>query len=317
MENEHYAFITGCLADPCNAAKQQALEQWLAASKANQALFKEVKMLWETAAELPATPLNQQAGWEALLQQIGQTTAASPERAIRLAGSWWKAAAVVLLLLIAAGYWFYHTRQNSRVTYTALNAKDSLVLPDGTAVYLQQGARLSWKRSFKKRSLQLEAGEVFFNVATDEQQSFSIVTGNATIEVLGTAFNIRFRADTTDVVVWNGKVRLAGFRRTGLVLAPGQKGVVAGGADAYRPPGDHRYRCGWANHDLVFYNQPLSLVLRVFGEQYHTVEPVVNPKLLHRRVTVRFDHLEAEDAMIVLNALLDGELSKQEDTLSP
>jgi transmembrane sensor len=316
MENEHYAFITDCLADPGNAAKQQALEQWLAASQANQALFEEVKMLWEAAAELPAMPLNRQAGWEALSQQIGQTPATSPERAMRLSGSWWKAAAVVLPLLIAAGYWFYHTRQNSRVTYTALNTKDSLVLPDGTAVYLQQGARLSWTRSFKERHLLLEAGEAFFNVATDEQHSFSIVTANTTVKVLGTAFNVRTSADTTDVVVWEGKVSLDGKRHPRILLGPGDMGVVGRRGEAYKPPGDHRYRCGWANNDLVFYNQPVELVLRVLAAHYQLGELTLNPKLRDRRITVRFRQLKPNEAMNVLNALLDDELIKPEDTPS-
>jgi len=318
MENEHYAFITDCLADPRNAAKQQALEQWLAASQANRALFEEVKMLWETAALLPATPLNRQAGWEALSQQIAQTPAAAPVRTRSLPGSWWKAAAVLLPLLIAAGYWFYHTNQNSRLTYTAVHAKDSLVLPDGTAVYLQPGARLSWTRHFSERQVQLEAGEAFFNVAKDEQHGFSITAANARVKVLGTAFNIRTNAGSTDVVVWEGKVSLEGSKHPAVLLTAGEMGIVeAGNGKACKPEGDYKYRCGWANDDLVFYNQPLSLVLRILSEHYHTGEPIVDQKLLQRRVTVRFSHLEAEDAMKVLNALLDDELLKQEDTLSP
>lgn len=313
MENEHYAFITACLADPADAAKQQALEQWLAASAANRALFEEVKMLWEACNELPADPLDQAAGWEALSQQIAPAI-----RTRRMASGWWKAAAVLLPLLIVATYWFYHTKQNSRLTYTALHAKDSLVLPDGTTIYLQQGARVSWMRNFKERHVQLEAGEAFFNVVKDEQHSFSITAANATVKVLGTAFNASIHAGSTDVVVWEGKVSLDGSRQQPVILSPGEMGVVSSAdGSAHKLKGDYRYRCGWANDDLVFYNQPIELVLRTLGAHYHLGEMTPNPRLQGRRVTVRFSHLGPEEAMNVLDALLDDELIKLQDTLSP
>lgn len=314
MENEHYALIIACLADPGNAEKQQALDRWLAASDINRALFEEVKMLWKAAGSLPATSLDQAAGWEALSEQL---LPAPLVRTRRIAPGWWKAAAVLLPLLIAAGYWFYHTNRNSRIMYTAKNAKDSLLLPDGSAVYLQQGARVSWIRSFEERSVQMESGEAFFKIVKNGQHTFSITAANATVKVLGTAFNVKTNAAATDVVVWEGKVSLDGSKSEPVILGPGEMGVAeANTGKARKLQGNYKYRCGWANDDLVFYNQPLDLVLRVFEAHYHTGGPILNPKLLNRRVTVRFRHLKAEDALNVLNALLDDELSKQEDTLS-
>ncbi|HEY1165367.1 MAG TPA: FecR domain-containing protein [Chitinophaga sp.] len=318
MENEHYAFIADCLADPRNAAKQQALEQWLAASAENRALFEAVKMLWETAAQLPAAPLDPAAGWEALSQQLSATTSPSAVRTRRMAAGRWKAAAVLLPLLIAAGYWFYHTKQNSRITYTALHAKDSLVLPDGTAVYLQQGAQLSWTRNFSERHIQLDAGEAFFKVAKDEQHTFSIKTADATVKVLGTSFNVNTRAGTTDVVVWEGRVSLEGRHHKPVILDPGQMGVTgSSNGEARKLQGDYKYRCGWANDDLVFYNQPIELVLQVLGAHYQLGIMTPKPRLRGRRVTVRFNHLSSREAMNVLNALLDDELIQLQDTLSP
>jgi len=318
MENEHYAFIADCLADPHNAAKQQSLEQWLAASAENRALFEEMKMLWETAAQLPAAPLDPAAGWEALSQQLSATTPTPALRTRRVAAGWWKAAAVLLPLLIAAGYWFYHTKQNSRITYTALHAKDSLVLPDGTAVYLQQGAQLSRARNFSERHVQLEAGEAFFKVAKDEQHSFSIRTADAPVKVLGTSFNVKTRAGATDVVVWEGRVSLEGSHHKPVILDAGEMGITgSSNGEARKLPGDYKYRCGWANDDLVFYNQPVELVLRVLAAHYQLGEMTINPRLRGRRVTVRFNHLSSREAMNVLDALLDDELIRLQDTLSP
>jgi ferric-dicitrate binding protein FerR (iron transport regulator) len=242
---------------------------------------------------------------------------AFPIRAKRMGIRWWKAAAVLLPLLIAAGYWLHYTKQNSRVIYTALHAKDSLVLPDGTAVYLQKGARLSRTRNFSERHVQLEAGEAFFKVAKDEQHRFSISAADATVKVLGTAFNVRTGAGATDVVVWEGKVSLDGSHHQPVVLGPGEMGIVAGpGSEARKMEGDHKYRCGWANDDLVFYNQPIELVLQVLGAHYHLGEMTPDPQLRGRRVTVRFRQLNAREAMNVLDALLDDELIKPADTLS-
>lgn len=312
MENEHYSFIIDCLADPGNAAKQRALNQWLAASEEQRILFREVKMLWEAAGALPAAPLDQAAGWEALSQQIVQT----PAVRVRRMRGWWKAAAIVLPLLMAAGYWFYHTTQNSRVTYTAGSAyKDSLLLPDGTAVYLQRGARLSWKKGFKERQIRLEEGEVFFKIAKDEQRSFSISAANATIKVLGTAFNVRTSPAFTDVVVWEGKVSLAGDRLQPVILRAGELGIVeANNAAASKLAGNYQYRCGWANNELVFDKQPVAVVVRILSAYYH-VKLEVPDTLLNRRITVRFSHLPVNEAVGVLSAVLDHELKIKSDTL--
>jgi ferric-dicitrate binding protein FerR (iron transport regulator) len=312
MENEHYSFIISCLTDPGNAEKQHTLKQWLAASEANRALYEEVKMLWDVAGKLPAASLDQAAGWEALSQEITPVPAA---RSRKLPTRRWKAAAVVLPLLIAAGYLLYYMNQNSRVMHTARYEKDSLLLPDGTAVYLQQGARVSWISSFKERRVRLEAGEAFFNVAKDEQHSFSITAANATIKVLGTAFNVKTSADTTDVVVWDGKVSLDGSKHQPVILCPGEMGVVGAG-EAYKKEGDHRYRCGWANDDLVFYNQPVSLVCRVLAAHYHLDGLKPNPALLNRNITVRFNRLDRDEALTVLAGVFDVELLKLQDTLS-
>jgi ferric-dicitrate binding protein FerR (iron transport regulator) len=316
MENEHYAFIADCLANPADAAKQQALKQWLEASAQHRVLFEEVRMLWEATAQLPASPLDPVAGWETLSQQFSASAPAPAVRSRRMAGGWWKAAAILLPLLIAAGYWLHVSKQNSRISYTALHAKDSLVLPDGTAVYLQQGTRVSWARHFSERQVQLEAGEAFFSVAKDEQHSFSVTTANATVKVLGTAFNVSTNAGATDVVVWEGRVSLSGSRHQPLVLEPGEMGI-AGHGEARKLPGDHKYRCGWANDDLVFYNQPVELVLQVLASHYQLGEMTPNPKLRGRRVTVRFNHLGPKEAMNVLDALLDDERIRLQDTLSP
>lgn len=305
MENEHYSFIIDCLEDPGNAAKQQALDQWQAASEEHRILFREVKMLWEAAGGLPATPLDRAAGWEALSQQIAQTPAAR----VRNMRGWWKAAAVVLPLLMAAGYWFYHTTQNSRTTYMAGSLdKDSLLLPDGTAVYLQHGARLSWEKGFKERHIQLEAGEAFFKVAKDEQRSFSISAANATIKVLGTAFNVRTSAAFTDVVVWEGRVSLAGDRQQPVILGAGELGIVeANNAAASKLAGNYQYRCGWANNELVFDKQPVAVVVRILSAYYH-VQMEVPDTLLNQRITVRFNHLPVNEAVGVLSAVLDHKI---------
>ncbi|WP_298733627.1 FecR domain-containing protein [uncultured Chitinophaga sp.] len=316
MENEHYAFIAGCLADPGNTAKQQALREWLAASAEHRALYEALKTLWETAGDLPPVPLDRTAGWDVLLQQLSAPRPAPRTR--RISMRWWKAAAILLPLLTVAGYWLYHTKHNKLVTYTALHAKDSVVLPDGSAVYLQRGARLSWSRNFSERQVQLEAGEAFFLVVKDEQHRFSITAPNATVKVLGTSFNVSTRAGTTDVVVWEGKVSLDDGRHPPVVLRTGEMGIAGGGHDGVRKQeGDHRYRCGWANNNLVFYNQPVERVLQVLASHYQLGVMTPNPKLRGRRVTVRFDHLGPEEAINVLNALLDDELIKLQDTLRP
>jgi ferric-dicitrate binding protein FerR (iron transport regulator) len=131
----------------------------------------------------------------------------------------WAVAASVLLL-IAAGALFW--RQPATITASA-GEHVVATLPDGSTVELNSGTTLSYPRRFSTwllvpadhRVVRLQ-GEAFFDVKP-AARPFIVETFNARIEVLGTQFNVRARADhdtgETQVTLAKGRVRIQAAER--------------------------------------------------------------------------------------------------------
>ena len=94
---------------------------------------------------------------------------------------------------------------------TEKGQKTTVILPDGTTVWLNSGSRLSYGMSYdyKDRNVTLE-GEGYFEVAEDPQRPFTVHLDNYCVTALGTSFNISaYKEDnciTTTLV--EGKVRV-------------------------------------------------------------------------------------------------------------
>jgi ferric-dicitrate binding protein FerR (iron transport regulator) len=85
----------------------------------------------------------------------------------------------------------------------------TILLADGSSVFLQANSQLSYPRKFKneKREVYL-SGEAFFEVAKNANQPFIVYTNELTTEVLGTSFNVKaYQKDQKITVeVHTGKV---------------------------------------------------------------------------------------------------------------
>jgi transmembrane sensor len=79
-------------------------------------------------------------------------------------------------------------------------------LLDGSSIALNTDTRLDVSVDSSKRLVRFIEGEALFTVARDEARPFIVDLGNARVEVLGTAFNIRKRTDVVELTVTHGLV---------------------------------------------------------------------------------------------------------------
>lgn len=104
-----------------------------------------------------------------------------------------------------------------------------LTLEDGTKVWLNAASSLSYPTAFKGRERKVQlTGEAYFEVAKNSKQPFRVVIGDsATVEVLGTSFNINAYGDEPVVrtTLLDGSVRVT-KREEFLQLQPGQQAVM-------------------------------------------------------------------------------------------
>ena len=109
----------------------------------------------------------------------------------------------------------------------------SIILSDGTKVWLNSASSLRYPSVFKgkERNVQI-AGEAYFEVARNEEKPFKVkVNQQASVEVLGTSFNISAYSDdnTSNTTLIEGRVKVYYSDPThqkSVVLNPGQQAKV-------------------------------------------------------------------------------------------
>jgi len=143
-------------------------------------------------------------------QKVAQK-AQRPKRVFLLPNVRKVAAAAAIFILAMTGIYFYNnpTSSSEVVQITATSQQDKVELDDGTIVYLNKEASLSFPEKFAahKREVTLQ-GEAFFEVTKDSKRPFIVHTNHSDIEVLGTSFNINTLEKKTEISVTTGKVQV-------------------------------------------------------------------------------------------------------------
>ena len=103
---------------------------------------------------------------------------------------------------------FTHVKNMNEV-YVPRGGEYSLVLADGTKVWLNAQSTLRFSYPFDSlRTVYLE-GEAYFEVAHNTEKPFEVRTGENTVRVLGTKFNVRaYKEQTYQVTLMEGKVKV-------------------------------------------------------------------------------------------------------------
>ncbi|MBO9635708.1 MAG: FecR domain-containing protein [Chitinophagaceae bacterium] len=125
---------------------------------------------------------------------------------------------------VASGKELYNTMQTPR------GRQFQLLLPDGTRVWLNAGSLIRYPAVFAGDTRKVEVeGEGYFEVAGIKERPFLVsIAGKASIEVLGTAFNVNAYADEGHIytTLFQGAVRTGIVNGSAAVLQPGQQAVI-------------------------------------------------------------------------------------------
>jgi transmembrane sensor len=118
-----------------------------------------------------------------------------------------------------------------RTLTTGAGQMTTMTLQDGTVVTLDANTVLKTRETPRQRLVTLERGHAFFRVAKDPKRPFSVIAGGKTVTALGTAFDVSLEKSGFEVVLVEGKVKVADnalLRRAQTAeLTPGSRLVVA------------------------------------------------------------------------------------------
>lgn len=216
-----------------------------------------------------------------------------------------RVAAILFLPLLAASTWLIYLQHihvsepnfaMQEIT-SPLGVRSQVILPDGSAVWLNAESTIRFKVPFDIKSRNVElSGEAFFDVKKDNNRPFQVASGNLNITVLGTRFNIKaFEEDSElEIVLEEGKVR---FNTSGnnkeqeLFLNPGERAVIDKNSSETKISAEKigKY-IAWHTGKIVFDDCPMPQVVKQLERWFGIEVKIEDPKILTYKITTTFEN---------------------------
>jgi ferric-dicitrate binding protein FerR (iron transport regulator) len=209
-----------------------------------------------------------------------------------------KASAILLIPLFSAVCYFYLSQRSSDdllMLSTQKGEQVSVILPDGSKVWLNADTKLYYPVDFgaKSRNIELE-GEAYFEVEKNEKLPFKVTSGNVTTKAIGTQFIISAYPEQSKIKssLIDGAVEVE-YEQTRTILKVGQQLVYHKNKSCINIlPFEKKYELAWKNNQLIFRLTPFSEVIDEL-EKWYNVDIEYNPELFKMEtLTVRFGHYE-------------------------
>ena len=202
---------------------------------------------------------------------------------------------------------------------TGIGQRQEVRLADGSRVVLGPQSKLTVRADYQNaRTVEL-TGDGYFDVVHDAAKPFSVKSGSALIEDIGTTFTVESDAgDMTSVAVVTGSVRLRAGQTAstdGVVLEAGDRGSLnAAGQSKIERKSVRPEDTAWVNGKVAFRDAPLSQVAAEMHRWYGVTLRVDDSALLSRKVTTSFEGESAEQALRILGLTIDARITRSGDT---
>lgn len=287
-----------------------ALDAWLARDPRNSVALRRLATVWwdldrlqALEALFPRDPAPSVAtsgpapGWRQLL------TGAHIRRA---------AALLVVLGLAWAGWHGNMSGAAEKVFRAPAGQQARVLLDDGSRLILNTRTEVRVRLSADQRIVRLVQGDVYVEVARREHVPFVVRAGHGQVRALGTAFGVRLRGDTAEVIVAHGSVEVAAATDPGgdgpdpatVVLQPGDAVRYArtlGSPIALAAP-ELAAKLAWKDGKWVFNGQTLAEVIAEVGRYSETRIDIADPTLRDLRIGGYFDMGDLERFLDALEA---------------
>jgi len=223
---------------------------------------------------------------------------------------------LILAIGIPALYFGVIREKGGETThYLADEGVSTVDLPDGSRVFLNEGAEITYSKSFKnQRSVKL-SGEAFFEVMKDPRNPFSVHSGGMVVTVLGTSFNVKqlHHSSDAEVYVKTGKVKVSLDQSDHvLYLEPEQFGVVTNNTLSSQELEDPNY-ISWKTKEFKFVNSALTDVLTELEESYHVKIHAEDVDISDLRITTTYSGLSINAILETIGTAFNMNLSQRDN----
>lgn len=162
------------------------------------------------------------------------------------------------------------------VLSTPKGGQYSLVLSDGTKVWLNAGSTLRFPGKFEGKLRRVELmGEAYFEVTRNPEKPFKVYSKGQEISVIGTVFNINAYGDETGTktTLVEGKVMVTatgviGSLKRNAVLLPGQESMLTKSENIIIRNADVATAISWKSGVFKFSETELHVVMNQLSRWY-------------------------------------------------
>jgi len=182
----------------------------------------------------------------------------------------------------------------NEIVYHELNVprkgQYKVVLPDGSKVWLNSESSIRYPASFgdKERKV-FVTGESFFEVAKNKDKPFRVVSGDVTIEALGTQFNVNSYSNEPffSTTLVEGSVLITKGTAEN-ILKPGQLAKLT--KDNFEiAQVNIDSAIAWKNNQFKFKDTPLDAIMRQIERWYDADVEYKDQVTLHMNATISRD----------------------------
>jgi len=150
--------------------------------------------------------------------------------------------------------------------------RSTLTLSDGSKLWLNSGSVLEFPSQFSgdKREIYLVSGEMYIEVAHDQNKPFLVQTDDFQVRVYGTKFNIsKYSGSPKSVILVEGSVGLKAVNKEEIILKPYQQAINSDNGVFETREVDAGMHTSWKDGFLSFDKTPVSEVLKQIGRYYN------------------------------------------------
>jgi len=222
------------------------------------------------------------------------------------------AVAAILIIGIFSIYYLLGTGINqNRIEITSIERGKEIVLADGSKVWLNKNAVLTYPDKFDKNTRNVElSGEAFFEIAKNPKKPFIVNMSNATVTVVGTSFNINSKENETEIVVATGTVKVSDTdnSKSKLITVGYSAKVSDNNIEKYKTSSPNYL--AWKTGEFVFKETPINQVVKDLNSYYKS-QIILNNDEMECLLTATFIKANLEDIVDVLRLTCDMEIIKE------
>lgn len=314
-------FITG----ETNASESEKVSVWIGLSEENERRFNQIRKVWEATEEPakgPAAAVDVDLAWNSLKSRIAEAQEIEARHQGKSRSLYYYISRIAAVFFIGILLYFVYQYQIAEVKTIELSAADTTStgnrLPDGTLIALNANTTIEYPEKFDedRRKVKLQ-GEAYFDVAPDSSKPFVIEAREATITVLGTAFNVKAHEQdmAVEVLVEEGIVRLANPDNTEHVdLHVGEKGLYIRENQEVKKETDlDPESLYWLNKTLLFRDTKLSTVFETLERLYEVNIRAENDTILNCTLTAKFRNEDVDHIISHIATIYDLQVDRDDD----